>query len=595
MQFIYGLVRYFNSKRILMPFGAAAILATATVAWAVTPTSVFELDGDVTTGNQSPPLNDWNLLNGDCSAPGGGNVGSAGSSNTRTCIGSENPPKIFTQGGSKDPLDISQWHWKPADTVPDKDTITHGYAASYTATIGASVIADKVVVIGGDRFAVNGDANIGAWFFQQNVTLNSNGTFSGVHVNHDVFLVSAFTGGGGISTITVYEWDNACLKGVRSPGPGDCADSNLRLLGSNDTFAITNSSTISNETWSYLAKFGGGTNTMPIGAFFEGGADLTTLFAASGAGAVPCFSSFLLETRSSQSTSAVLKDFVLGAFPECHISITKGCQCTAFHPDGSGFDYSFSGTVTNDGGGTVFNVTVTDQGKTYSCGSLGTGQSKNFPSADCTGPANTFSATTFPTTNQASATATTDPGGSGTTLSATTNPVSCSAQNPAGACTPSAALTVDKTCVTVLQVLGTNVVVRVDYTGQVHNGGNVNINSVQVTEDDNADGSVDRTFSLGTLAPQGSACYTRSVGDPLQPNCPNLLPVPAFNQPPVAGAASYFPSAGTGMDPGRVQFSDTVRATGTDAFGNVVASHPVGSGVTAHCLICPFGVCPTAP
>src|SRR5439155_25829049 len=209
---------------------------------------------------------------------------------------------------------------------------------------------------------------------------------------------------------------------------------------------------------------------------------------------------------------------------------------------------------------TVFNVTVTDQGNAYSCGTLNAGQSKNFP-ADCTGPANTFSATTFPTTNQASATATTDPSG-GTTLSATTNPVTCSAQNPLGACTPSPQLTVDKICVTALQLLGTNVVVRVDYTGQVHNGGNVNINSVQVTEDDNADGSLDRTFLLGTLTPHGTAgadaCYTRSTGDPLQPNCPNLLPVPAFNQPPVAGAASYFPSAGTGMDPGRVQFSDPV-------------------------------------
>src|SRR5438876_3016441 len=595
MRTICGLVRYFHSKRILMPFGAAAILATATAAWAVAPTSVFEIDGDV-FDDPSNTTADWNTLNGDCSAPGGGSVGSAGGSNTRTCIASEDPPRIFTQGGSKDPIDINQWHWKPADTVPDKDTITHGYAASYTATPGAAASSsgNKVVVMGGDRFAVNGDANIGAWFFQQNITLNSNGTFSGVHVNHDVFLVSAFVNGGGTAVLTAYEWDNSCLKGVKSPAPGQCAETNLRLLGSSNTSAITNSSPISNETWSYLAKFGGGTNTIPVGGFFEGGADLTALFAASGAGDVPCFSSFMLETRSSQEPSAVLKDFVLGGFPECHISLTKGCQCTAFHPDGSGFDYAFSGTVTNDGGGTVFNVTVTDQGNTYGCGTLGTGQSKNFP-ADCTGPANTFSATTFPTTNQASATATTDPGGLGTTLSATTNPVSCSAQVPAGACTPSAALTVDKTCVTALQVLGTNIVVRVDYTGQVHNGGNVNINSVQVTEDDNADGSVDRTFLLGTLTPQGSACYTRSAGDPLQPNCPNLLPVPAFNQPPVAGAASYFPSAGTGMDPGRVQFSDTVRATGTDAFGNVVASHPVGSGVTAHCLICPFGVCPTAP
>src|SRR2546422_4379901 len=115
MRTICGLIRYFHSKRILMPFGAAAILATATVAWAVTPTSVFELDGDVTTGNQSPPLNDWNLLNGDCSAPGGGNVGSAGSSNTRTCIGSEKPPKIFTQSRSKKPLHHKPLQWKACD------------------------------------------------------------------------------------------------------------------------------------------------------------------------------------------------------------------------------------------------------------------------------------------------------------------------------------------------------------------------------------------------------------------------------------------------------------------------------------------------
>src|SRR5206468_1761127 len=580
---IYSLIRCFIPKRFLLASGA--VLCGATLALAVAPTSVFELDGNV-ADDPSNTIADWNTLNGDCTVQGGGS-GSAGGSNTRTCIGSENPPKIFTQGGSKDPLDISQWHWKPADTVPDKDTITHAYAASYTA----SPSGDKVVMVGGDRFAVNGDANIGAWFFQQNITLNSNGTFSGVHVDHDVFLVSAFVGGGGTAVLTAYEWDSSCGNGVKSPAPGQCADNNLRLLGSLDTFAITNSSPISNETWSYLAKFGGGTNTMPIGALFEGGADLTTLFAASGAGAVPCFSSFLLETRSSQSTSAVLKDFVLGAFPECHISLTKGCQCTAFHADGTGFDYSFSGTVTNDGGGTVFNVTVTDQGKTYSCGTLNGGQSKNFPSVDCTGTAATFSATMYPTTNQASATATTDPSGGGTTLTATAN-ATCSVQNPAGACTPSPQLTLDKTCVTALQVLGTNVVVRVDYTGQVHNGGNVNINNVQVTEDDNADGTVDTTFSVGSLTPSGTAgadkCYTRSQNDPLQPNCPALVAVPAFNQPPVQGAGSYFPTTGTPVDPGRVQFSDTVRATGTDAFGNAVASHPVGSGVTAHCLICPF-------
>src|SRR3989454_8680299 len=411
---MYWLSRCFNPKRFLLVTGA--ILCGATLALAVAPTSVVELDGNV-ADDPGNTIADWNTLNGDCLFQGGLS-GSAGGSNTRTCIGSENPPRIFTQGGSKDPLDINQWHWKPADTVPDKDTITHGYAASYTATIGASVIADKVVVIGGDRFAVNGDANIGAWFFQQNVTLNSNGTFSGVHVNHDVFLVSAFTGGGGISTITVYEWDSACLKGVKSPGPGDCADTNLRLLGSNDTFAITNSNPISDEAWSYLAKFGGGTSTMPVGAFFEGGADLTTLFAASGAGDVPCFSSFLLETRSSQSTTAVLKDFVLGSFPECHLKATKTVQCTSFNANGS-FNYTYSGTVINDGGGDLFNVNVTDvKGQTYSCGNLPKGTSKTFGgsplSTDCditTGSNATFTTTDHPASNQATATATTSSSG----------------------------------------------------------------------------------------------------------------------------------------------------------------------------------------
>jgi hypothetical protein len=584
---MFWLVRCFIPKRVLLV--SWAVLCGATLALAVAPTSVFELDGNV-ADDPSNTIADWNTLNGDCTVPAGGS-GSPGGSNARTCIGSENPPLIFTQGGSKDPNDISQWHWKPADTVPDKDTITHGYAASYTDPISQH----KVVVIGGDRFAVNGDANIGAWFFQQNITLNPNGTFSGVHVDRDVFLVSAFVNGGGTAVINAYEWIDACTKppGNAPVTPGNCAEDNLRYLGSTDSFAITNSSVVNDETWAYQGKFGIPAQDIPIGGFFEGGADLTALFEASGAGDVPCFSSFMLETRSSQEPSAVLKDFVLGGFPECHISVTKGCQCTAFHPDGSGFDYSFNGTVTNDGGGTVFNVTVTDQGLTYSCGALNAGQSKNFPSADCTGPAATFSATTFPTTNQASATATTAPTG-GTTLTATTNPVSCSSQVPSGACTPSPQLTVDKVCVTALQVLGSNVVVRVDYTGQVHNGGNVNINSVQVTEDDNADGTVDTTFSVGTLTPSGTdgadKCYTNNAA-----TCPALVPVPAFNQPPVLGAGSYFPSAGTPVDPGRVQFSDTVRATGTDAFGNSVASHPAGSGVTAHCLICPFGACPTAP
>src|SRR6266567_2741298 len=56
---IYGLIRYFDSRRFWAPLGATAILATATVAWGVTPTLVFELDGNV-ADDPGNTIADWN-------------------------------------------------------------------------------------------------------------------------------------------------------------------------------------------------------------------------------------------------------------------------------------------------------------------------------------------------------------------------------------------------------------------------------------------------------------------------------------------------------------------------------------------------------
>src|SRR5258708_37081582 len=119
MRIIYALIQCFNSKRFWAPLGAAAILATATVAWAVAPALVFELDGNV-ADDPGNTIADWNTLNGDCTVPGGGS-GSAGGSNTRTCIGSEKPPKIFPTGESQNPPAINPLPWKPADTAPAKN------------------------------------------------------------------------------------------------------------------------------------------------------------------------------------------------------------------------------------------------------------------------------------------------------------------------------------------------------------------------------------------------------------------------------------------------------------------------------------------
>src|SRR2546427_10968692 len=101
---IYWLNRCFNPKRFLIVTGA--ILCGATLALAVAPSSGFELDGNV-ADDPSNTIADWNTLTGACTVPGAGSA-SAAASKTRRCIGSEHPPKIFTQGGTTHSLTFTQ-------------------------------------------------------------------------------------------------------------------------------------------------------------------------------------------------------------------------------------------------------------------------------------------------------------------------------------------------------------------------------------------------------------------------------------------------------------------------------------------------------
>lgn len=579
---IYWLSRCFRSKRVV--FLSTILLSFAVAAWADTPAiNLFELDGDSITGNQSPPHDDWNLLNGTT----GQNGSCTGACKLKEFAVDGDGQTIFTGGGSKDNSDIPNWAYKNG-SVPPKDEIQNAYAASYNAPNG-----DVLVYFGADREAVNGDANIGVWFFQNPVGTNGTGGFTGTHVNHDVFIVSAFTVGGTTPGIQVYEWDSSCGGADNNnPQTGQCADKNLRVLFNSaqtcsasglghEACARVNGSATT-VSWPYTPAHGSLGDPIPAAGFFEGGINVTELFAGIGQ-ARPCFAAFLVETRSSQSTDAVLKDFVAHSFPQCHVSITKACACTAFHTDGSGYDYSFNGTVTNDGGGTLFNVTVADQGNNYNCGTLDVNQSVNFPQ-QCNGGPATFSSTAFPATNVASVTANTSTDPSSATVSASTGSVTC--DTSAAACSPSPGLEVHKVCVTTLQVLSSNVVVRVDYTGTVKNTGNVNL-TASVAEDHNNDGVTDVTFGPFALTPNQSVCYTSGNA-----TCPSLTPPPAGTGT-TPGAASYFPNTFTPVTPnGRAEFQDKVTASGTDAFGQAVpgpGSPPVAD--TAHCLICPFGFC----
>ena len=127
-------------------------------------------------------------------------------------------------------------------------------------------------------------------------------------------MISDFSNGGATSTITVYSWDPTCKK-----AGGTCGDANLRTLAtSNNANCATARRTTRSAAWSTppRSRCRGRSPTRAErqqrasnGEFYEGGVNLSKLGLGS-----RCFASVASETRSSTSTTATLKDFVLGGF-----------------------------------------------------------------------------------------------------------------------------------------------------------------------------------------------------------------------------------------------------------------------------------------
>ena len=273
---------------------------------AVHDEGIFELDGNA-VDQVAVPGDDWQN-------------GTPGAADTLFIPGSVEKDgadtTYFKGGGSKDHHDLSDWAWSGTDVAPDKDELLDVFASVYEAQAGT------LVYFGADKFDDSGDAQIGYWFFQDNVSLKADGSFNGLHTNGDVLILSDFTNGGSVSRICVYEWNP----------PGDDSDINNSIgcdLGNNvtlvaagtecdvstpdgafDVCAVVNAQT-ETAPWAFTNK--DGDHNFAAGQFFEGGINLSTLFG----GDAPCFSTFLAETRSSQEVEAQLKDFAMGSLDTC--------------------------------------------------------------------------------------------------------------------------------------------------------------------------------------------------------------------------------------------------------------------------------------
>jgi hypothetical protein len=345
----------------------AAVMALAVYAafpaFAVHDTGVFELDKNAV--QDSPPAEDWQ------------NVCDETNSRTPTCLDNSTAnahtfetdvagQSIFTGaqsgGSSKDAQRISGWRWK-SGSVPDKDEILHGYAARYSKSPSTTCPAGtnptcELLFFGADRFDASGDAQLGFWFYQSKVACvppaggsdcASNDsvahTFAGEHVDGDILVLSDFVGGGETPSIKAFYWNfdptpNSNLAddgAIAGGGSGKCSnhvcDDLIPLFditnadcasaqAHDGACAVVNTGT-ETSPWNFTDK--SGNSDFAAAEFYEGGINLSLL---PGGFASECFSSFSVETRSSATPDAVLKDFVLGDFGNCVPSVSTSASST---------------------------------------------------------------------------------------------------------------------------------------------------------------------------------------------------------------------------------------------------------------------------
>jgi hypothetical protein len=358
-------------RLLVVPLLVTAVFAIfwITGAQAVHDDGVFELDRNA-IDDAAVAGEDWNKV---CpaSTPAGiapGCLGGTTAANSAFVTDAVNAAgkdtTLFTGGATKDDLDVTGWQ-HTTGAGPDKDDLSHGYAARY----------GDLLYFGADRFSASGDATIGIWFFQDTVAPVAGGTFSGAHTNGDVLVLSDFTKGGEVTTIRVFEWHSpgGAIDGTLDliagtldpPTPADCVGP--PQVGANDEACATVNTVNENSPWDYQAKEQSAPpDVFPKGHFYEGGIDLAQLGLAD-----ECFSSFLIETRASQSVDAVLKDFVGGTFAVCQATLTTTPSTGAGGTVQPGV--SVTDTATVQGQGLSSPPTPTGDVTFFLCGPIATG------------------------------------------------------------------------------------------------------------------------------------------------------------------------------------------------------------------------------
>jgi hypothetical protein len=339
-------MRWFGRNRLFIIGGAAMLVASFAVAASATPSSFVELDGNVisngtgtydwansgaltTTNNVysrsgSGGIFDGGVFNGATTPPTAPSLTPTAAADA-TIADAEfkvdplsvdvtpcgtGDPTAYTGAGSETNGDLLTSDTYGTASVPNKDDLSNVYAAAHVDG------ATNEVFFGAERVINNGDSHIDFEFLQSEVTKTGtcSGSFVGDRTAGDFLLSVDFTTGGTLGGTTLYKWT---CPGIADGVVCNPAKKSGRAYVATGTTAVTikvndaATGSIGCGGWVCRNPDGSATQTILTNELMEGGIDLAQL------GFSGCISTFLPHTRSSQSFTAVLKDFEIIPFNTC--------------------------------------------------------------------------------------------------------------------------------------------------------------------------------------------------------------------------------------------------------------------------------------
>src|ERR1051326_4389117 len=202
-----------------------------------------------------------------------------------------------TFSGGKWTDDPNTWGWtqsKASSKTDINNVLIH---------IATDVNGHSWLVVGADRFSTSGDSYIDFEFLQNTLVSNGNGTFSSAGPNggrtvNDLLLSLAFTSGGGVADFFAYRWQTNSGSGGYTYFDATAA------LPTGKVFVAASPANTA-------VPFGAfGQTNYGANQFADAAVDLTALLGNFD----PCLSigvaTIMVKTKSSQSASASLSDFI---------------------------------------------------------------------------------------------------------------------------------------------------------------------------------------------------------------------------------------------------------------------------------------------